>query len=347
MKTVAIVVVVLVVLLVIVLAVLAGRRNSRRAALRERFGPEYDLALKRGKDRRAVEQRLEQLAKQRDQLDIREVPVQEHVQLARDWDGAQSRFVDDPGQAVADADGLVNSVMRSRGYPVESFDDRAALMATDHQDVVESYRSAHDTFASHLQGGSHDTEALRQAFLHYREVFGRLNAPDGEVGNAREQEAVAAAPVRREVEAAPVAVEAPVERPVHAGRREESVVERPVDADKAAGRGEDRRGDTVIDRRDDAHTAVDRGEDGVVDRGEHGVADGREDVERPVDVGTAAGRGEDRREDTVIDLRDDARTAADRGEDPAPDTPVDQPAAAADDDQSRQRRVAAHRADPD
>jgi len=209
MKTVAIVVIVLVVLLVIVLAVLAGRRNKRRAALRERFGPEYDLAVKRGKDRRAVEQRLEQLAKQRDQLDIRDVPVQEHVRFQRDWDGAQSRFVDDPGQSVADADGLVNSVLRSRGYPVDSFDDRAALLATDHQDVVEGYRSAHDTFAAHLQGGSTDTESLRKAFLDYREVFGRLNVPDGDVRELDDQPAVGAAPVRREVEAAPSAPSLP------------------------------------------------------------------------------------------------------------------------------------------
>ena len=185
MKTVAIVVIVLVVLLVIVLAVLAGRRNKRRAALRERFGPEYDLAVKRGKDRRAVEQRLEQLAQQRDRLDIRDVPAQEHVRFAQEWDAAQGRFVDDPGQAVADADGLLNSVLRSRGYPVDSFDDRAALVATDHQDVVEGYRSAHDTFAAHLQGGSTDTESLRKAFLQYREVFGRLNVPDGEVRRTR------------------------------------------------------------------------------------------------------------------------------------------------------------------
>jgi hypothetical protein len=200
MKTVAIVVIVLVVLLVIALSVLAARRNKRRAALRERFGPEYDLAVKRGTDRRAVEQRLEQLAKQRDQLDIREVPVQEHVRFAQEWDAAQGRFVDDPGQAVADADGLVNSVLRSRGYPVDSFDDRAALVATDHQDVVEGYRSAHDTFAAHLQGGSTDTEALRQAFLHYREVFGRLNIPAGDVQDTHDQRAVAPASVRREVE---------------------------------------------------------------------------------------------------------------------------------------------------
>jgi hypothetical protein len=295
MKTVAIVVVVLVVLLVIVLAVLAGRRNSRRAALRERFGPEYDLALKRGKDRRAVEQRLEQLAKQRDQLDIREVPVQEHVRLAREWDAAQSRFVDDPGQAVADADGLINSVLRSRGYPVDSFDDRAALVATDHQDVVEGYRSAHDTFAGHLQGGSTDTEALRQAFVQYREVFGRLNVPDGEVRNADEQQAVAPAPARREVEAAPVLAEAAEDRPEDVNRPEERRV--------------------GVDRPDD------------VNRHEDGVAELRDDERAAAD----------RREDSLVDLHDDEAAS------PA----ADQPAAVGDDDEPRrERRVAAHRADP-
>ena len=168
---------VVVIVLVIALVVVTGRRNRRRDALRERFGPEYDLAVKRGKDRRAVEQRLEALSQRRDTLDIRDIAPEEHVRFAQQWDEAQGRFVDDPGQAVADADGLVNSVLRSRGYPVESFDDRAAMVATDHQDVVEGYRSAHDVFAAHLQGSTGDTEQLRQAFLHYREVFGRLNVP--------------------------------------------------------------------------------------------------------------------------------------------------------------------------
>src|SRR4051812_14662235 len=195
-----IIVAVVVIVLVIALVVVTGRRNRRRAALRERFGPEYDLAVKRGKDRRAVEQRLEALSQRRDALDIREVAPEEHSRFGQQWDEAQARFVDDPGQAVADADGLVNAVLRSRGYPVESFDDRAALVATDHQDVVEGYRSAHDTFAAHLQGGSSDTEALRQAFLHYREVFGRLNIPAGDVQDTHDQRAVAPASVRREVE---------------------------------------------------------------------------------------------------------------------------------------------------
>jgi hypothetical protein len=326
MKTVAIVVIVLVVLLVIVLAVLAGRRNKRRAALRERFGPEYDLAIKRGKDRRAVEQRLEQLAQQRDQLDIHEVPVQEHVRFARDWDAAQSRFVDDPGQAVADADGLVNSVLRSRGYPVDSFDDRAALVATDHQDVVEGYRSAHDTFATHLQGGSADTEALRQAFLHYREVFGRLNVPDGDVrdGDSRtgaNQAAVAAAPSRREVEAAPAVPQVP---PV------------PVSAERAdAERAYTPRGDGERATREPVFE----------ERATREPVFGERATREPVfeERGTRESEG-------AHLANPEPATYADGQVDGPADRPVQAPAsesdAAVDDARPAERQVGAHRADP-
>jgi hypothetical protein len=135
------------------------------------------MALKRGKDRRAVEQRLEALAEQRESLDIHDLPSEEHQRLRQEWDDAQLRFVHDPGQSVADADRLVNGAMKGRGYPVESFDDRVALLATDHQDLVEGYRGAHDTFVAHLQSGTGGTEELRTAFLSYLNIFERLNVP--------------------------------------------------------------------------------------------------------------------------------------------------------------------------
>jgi hypothetical protein len=176
-RTAGIVVAIVVILLVVALVVLIARRNQRRARLRERFGPEYDLAVRRGKDRRAVEQRLTALAERRDNLEIHDVAVEEHQRFARQWDDVQRGFVDDPGQAVADADGLLNTVLRRRGYPVDNFDDRVALVATDHQDIVERYRDAHDTYAGHLRTGSGETERLRKAFLGYRDVFERLNQP--------------------------------------------------------------------------------------------------------------------------------------------------------------------------
>ncbi len=241
MEYVPIVIAVVVIALVIALVVLAARRNRRRSALRERFGPEYDEAVKRGKDRRAVEQRLEALAARRDTLEIHDVEPQEHERFARRWDAAQLRFVDDPGQAVADADTVVNDVLRSRGYPVESFDDRAALVATDHQDVVEGYRQAHDTFAAHLQGGSGDTEELRQAFVQYREVFARLNVP---------------------TEEAPRAVEAPAEREVESPTATPSVTPQPAvtaseqPARVAADHEADERPDGPSDGQDDERQQV-------------------------------------------------------------------------------------------
>ena len=52
--------------------------------------------------------------------------------------------MDDPEGAIREADDLIQSVMRERGYPVEDFDQRAADLSVDHPDVVENYREGHD-----------------------------------------------------------------------------------------------------------------------------------------------------------------------------------------------------------
>ena len=165
------VIVILALLVVAALVVLAARRNRRRSALKERFGPEYDRAIRQTRDRRGAEQRLQQLSSKRDALEIRDLSPEATAGYRDHWERTQARFVDEPGQAVADADHLVNEVMRERGYPLEDFDERAALLATDHPDVVEHYRAAHDAYARHLRAGEADTEDLRKAFVHYRSLF--------------------------------------------------------------------------------------------------------------------------------------------------------------------------------
>lgn len=168
------VVIALVVIALAAVAAWAVMRQRRREALRSRFGPEYDRMVETTGDRRAAESRLGEVADRRDQLDIRDLDPATRARFDEQWDAVQARFVDEPGQAVADADGLVTAVMHERGYPVDDFEERAALVAADHADVVEHYRAAHTAHSRHLQSGAGDTEDLRQAFVHYRSLYGAL-----------------------------------------------------------------------------------------------------------------------------------------------------------------------------
>ena len=85
----------------------------------------------------------------------------------------QSQFVDDPRGSVSLADQLVNEVMRTRGYPVGDFEQRAADISVDHPVVVENYRAAHDIALRHRLGQA-STEDMRKAMVHYRSLFDEL-----------------------------------------------------------------------------------------------------------------------------------------------------------------------------
>ncbi len=89
------------------------------------------------------------------------------------WQLTQSRFVDSPGDAIGEADRLVQSVMRDRGYPVDDFEQRSADISVDHPDLVNDYRAAH-AISLASQHGEATTEDLRQAMVHYRSLFDEL-----------------------------------------------------------------------------------------------------------------------------------------------------------------------------
>lgn len=165
--------VILVVLLVALLAaaIVATSRKRRRAQLQQRFGPEYERAVVETGSRREAEQHLASVAERRDQLEIRELEPQQRARFVEQWEAVQARFVDEPAGAVDDADTLLTTVLRERGYPVDHFEERAELIATDHPEVVEHYRAAHASHERHRATGAADTEDLRQSFVHYRSLF--------------------------------------------------------------------------------------------------------------------------------------------------------------------------------
>jgi hypothetical protein len=161
----------------LVLAALAWlyvrRRRTTTAALRQRFGPEYERALREQGSERRAEAHLANREKRVEELKIRDLDPTERERFSGQWHALQSRFVDDPKGAVTEADTLVSSVMQTRGYPVADFNQRAADVSVDHPRVVTNYRSAHEV-ALRLGKGEASTEDLRTAMIHYRSLFEEL-----------------------------------------------------------------------------------------------------------------------------------------------------------------------------
>ena len=167
--------VVIIVAAVVVVGVVAWKalRDRRSKTLQDRFGPEYDRTLQSTDSKRDAEADLAARAERRDKLEIRPLPTAARDRYVDEWSRVQARFVDDPEGAVREADMLIQSVMRDRGYPMDDFEQRAADVSVDHPQVVENYRQGH-RLARASATGDGTTEDLRQAMQHYRSLFEEL-----------------------------------------------------------------------------------------------------------------------------------------------------------------------------
>jgi FtsZ-interacting cell division protein ZipA len=157
----------------VVLAVIWAMQRRRSAHFKQRFGPEYEQALRRHHDPRAAERELDARERRVAKFELRPLANDDAVRFREAWRQTQTRFVDNPRGAVTDADGLVTEVMRVRGYPIGDFEQRAADISVDHPRVVANYRAARAIAERHARGQA-STEDLRQAVVHYRELFAEL-----------------------------------------------------------------------------------------------------------------------------------------------------------------------------
>lgn len=148
-------------------------QRQRRARLRDRFGPEYERAVKDTGTPDKATAVLEDRVRRVERLKIRALSREQTEAFAREWKRVQALFVDDPDGAVDAADRLVTDVMAGRGYPLEDFDTRAADLSVDHPKVVDNYRIARH-LASRRKRGEAGTEELRQAVVNYRALFDDL-----------------------------------------------------------------------------------------------------------------------------------------------------------------------------
>ncbi|HYR77666.1 MAG TPA: hypothetical protein VEM96_17755 [Pyrinomonadaceae bacterium] len=148
-------------------------KKQRTEALRSKFGPEYNRAVRAEGGTGGAEQLLQERQKRVAKLNIKPLTDNQRSEFADAWEHAQAQFVDDPEVAVANADVLVQEVMSLRGYPVTDFEQRVADVSVDHPAVVQNYRIAHDIAARHEREGV-AIEKLREAMIHYRALFADL-----------------------------------------------------------------------------------------------------------------------------------------------------------------------------
>ncbi len=169
---------------VVVLGILVSALGSRRSrSLQDRFGPEYDRTVDKTGGRREAEHELREREKRHDELELRPLSQEARERYLQQWQATQGLFVDDPAGAVAQADDLVQQVMRDRGYPVDDFEQRAADISVEHPDLVEKYRTANG-IARASERGDASTDDLRHSVRHYRALFVELLEVDDEADHA-------------------------------------------------------------------------------------------------------------------------------------------------------------------
>src|ERR1700682_6324405 len=140
--------------IIIVVAVIAAaiigyvlyiaNQKKHTGELKGRFGPEYDRTVAASGGRKPAEADLVAREKRVEKLDIQPLGETQRQVYAERWRTIQVRFVDDPVTSVRDADGLVGNAMTARGYPMATWDQRAADVSVDHPEVVANYRAGHD-----------------------------------------------------------------------------------------------------------------------------------------------------------------------------------------------------------
>lgn len=165
--------VVILIIILIGVALYVQRRRQRTAALRQRFGSEYERTVREQGSVNKAQAKLEDREARVERLNIRALGATERERFVADWQSVQSHFVDRPQNTVTEADQLISSLMQARGYPLADFDQRAADISVNHPRLMTDYRSAHGVAMRAGSNGT-STEDLRTAMLQYRTLFDEL-----------------------------------------------------------------------------------------------------------------------------------------------------------------------------
>ncbi|WP_063726181.1 hypothetical protein [Streptomyces monomycini] len=168
-------------LLVIAALVLMARAKVARSGsrgLRRRFGPEYERAVAvHDGDTAAAERELNQRLDRHGAFRPTPLTAELRLQYEERWEAVQRQFVDEPEQAVVEADLLIGRLARERGYPADTYDEQTDALSVHHAQGVHDYRKAHETAVrarNNRPENAAGTEELRAAVVHARALFTEL-----------------------------------------------------------------------------------------------------------------------------------------------------------------------------
>jgi hypothetical protein len=180
------IVLIIAVLIVIGLISMVVARRERTKKLEEHFGPEYERTISVVGDQSQAEKELEERIAHKKSLNIRPLSAEEVNRYALEWQDIQRDFVDEPLTALQKGDRLIQEVMRLKGYPVEDFEERAALISVDYPQLVKDYRGMHRIAVKEVNDQV-STEDMRQAMVHARALFESLIRQEPEDINQKEK----------------------------------------------------------------------------------------------------------------------------------------------------------------
>ncbi|MFD7664754.1 hypothetical protein [Streptomyces sp. NPDC059788] len=179
--SITLIIVPIVALLVIAALVLMARAKVARSGsrgLRKRFGPEYERAVAvHDGDTVAAERELNQRLDRHGAFRPLPLTAELRLQYEERWEAVQRQFVDEPEQAVVEADLLIGQLARERGYPADTYDEQTDALSVHHAHGVHGYRKAHETAVrarANRPENAAGTEELRAAVVHARTLFTEL-----------------------------------------------------------------------------------------------------------------------------------------------------------------------------
>ena len=145
-------------------------RQKRTSTLRDKYGDEYDRTVEATGNRGKAEHNLVERERRVSKFDIRPLTHEERDRFTGEWTEVKSLFVDSPQEAVLRGDRLLSSMMETRGYPMNDFDQRYEDLTVDHADVARHYREGHEI--AHKPDAT--TEEMRRALNRYEKLFDEM-----------------------------------------------------------------------------------------------------------------------------------------------------------------------------